>query len=124
MTLHNTNTIPVAALSGGTTNLAGPNVTVATVSGGNTVVNVTAGSVPTLNVVSGNPTSGVTFLRRNGRQYVARRLRRLGNAKQHQHDSHRRALRRHDQPVRSQRDRRPTYPATPSSTSTRAAWPR
>ena len=57
VTLHNTNTIPVAALSGGTTNLAGPTVTVATISGSNAVVNVTAGSVPTLNVANGGDTS-------------------------------------------------------------------
>jgi autotransporter-associated beta strand protein len=60
VTMNNTNTIPIAALSGGTTNMAGPNVTAATVSGGNTVVNVTAGSVPTLNVVNSNLIGGVT----------------------------------------------------------------
>jgi autotransporter-associated beta strand protein len=60
VTLNNTNTIPSAALSGGTTNLAGPNVTVATVSSSNTVVNVTGGSMPTLNVANSSPVGGVT----------------------------------------------------------------
>ena len=56
---NNTNTMTSLMASGGTTNLAGPTATVATVSG-NAVVNVTAGDVPTLNVVSSNLTSGVT----------------------------------------------------------------
>ncbi len=106
VTLDNTNTIPVAALSGGTTILAGPNVTVATVSGGSTVVNVTAGSVPSLNIGSSNLTGGVTVSSgASAGKYVAERLRRPGDPEQHQHDSRRRTLRRHDQPVRSQRDR-------------------
>ena len=58
--LNNSNTIPVATLSGGTTNLNGPTVTVATVSGTNTVVNVTAGAVPTLNVTNSSLIGGVT----------------------------------------------------------------
>ena len=57
VTLHNTNTIPTAALSGGTTNLAGPTVTAASISG-TAVVNVTAGSVPTLNVPNNTVTAG------------------------------------------------------------------
>jgi autotransporter-associated beta strand protein len=57
VTLNNTNAIPVAALSGGTTHLAGPDVAVANISG-NAVVNATAGSVATANVGGGNLTGG------------------------------------------------------------------
>ena len=53
-------TSPDVTASGGTTNLAGATVNVATVSGSNAVVNVTAGSVPILNVGNSNLTSGVT----------------------------------------------------------------
>ncbi len=60
VTLYNGNTTAAATFSGGTTNLAGPTVPTATVSGSNTVVNVTAGSVPNLIVASSNLISGVT----------------------------------------------------------------
>ena len=60
VTLNNTNTIPTAALSGGTTNLAGPSVTAANVSG-NAVVNVNKGSLAALNA-SGNATTTVASL--------------------------------------------------------------
>ena len=59
VTLNNSDTIPTAALSGGTTNLAAPTVTVANVSA-SALVNVTAGSVATLNVASSDLTHGVT----------------------------------------------------------------
>jgi fibronectin-binding autotransporter adhesin len=53
VTLNNTNTIPTATISGGTTNFNGPTVTAAAVSGGDVIVN--AGSLSTLSV-SGNTT--------------------------------------------------------------------
>ena len=60
MTLYNFGyTIPTAALSGGTTNLAGPNVTVANISG-SAVVNVTSGTLQTLNVAGSDLTNGIT----------------------------------------------------------------
>ncbi len=58
--LSNTNIIPTATLSGGSTTLAGPAVTVANISGGSTFVNISAGSVATLNVASSNLSSGIT----------------------------------------------------------------
>jgi fibronectin-binding autotransporter adhesin len=60
VTLDNLNTIPTAVFSGGTTALAGPAVTVATISSSNSVVNVNSGSVATLNVTGSNPVGGVT----------------------------------------------------------------
>jgi autotransporter-associated beta strand protein len=57
--MNNTSTVASASLSGGTTALAGPTVTTATVSGG-AIVNVTAGGVPTLNVVASDSMRGVT----------------------------------------------------------------
>ena len=56
--LNNTNAIPVATLSGGTTNLAGPVVTLANISGA-AVVNVNKGSVASL-FASGSATTTVS----------------------------------------------------------------
>ncbi len=53
--LDNHNTIPLAALSGGTTNFFGPTVTAATISS-TAVVNVSAGSVTSLGVSGGSVT--------------------------------------------------------------------
>ena len=57
----NVGTLPSFTALGGTTSLAGATVNVATVSGSNAVVNVTAGNMPILNVTNSNPTSGVTI---------------------------------------------------------------
>ena len=57
--INNASTVVTAALSGGTTTVAGATLTAATVSGG-AVVNVTAGSVPTLNVIASDPAHGIT----------------------------------------------------------------
>ena len=64
MTLYNTNTVPIAALSGGTTNLLGPMVSTADVSG-SALVNVgSASTVATANV------SGTAVVNVNGANAV------------------------------------------------------
>ncbi len=59
MNLSNANTMGNLMAYGGATTLNGPTVTTATVSG-NAVVNITGGSVPTLNVLSSDTSTGVT----------------------------------------------------------------
>ena len=57
MTLNNTNTMPSVALSGGTTNLAGPSLTAANISGA-AVVRINSGSVSALTHSGGITTVG------------------------------------------------------------------